>query len=193
MNALMDDMFGDGWNPDGELHNLFFALIPSDEAKAEILARGKVMARRLGLHLPMRNDTLHMTLCPAGQPKRLRQPLPLALSSAAGLVKAEAIDIQLVSAARFGGGFGKPSLVLKAAADATLELKQALAAALLAEGLEAGSVRSGNPHVTIAYSAGLPDVEEPIEPICWTAREFVLIDSHVGKSRHEILGRWILS
>jgi 2'-5' RNA ligase len=31
-----------------------------------------------------------------------------------------------------------------------------------------------------------------VDPITWTAREFVLLDSVVGEGRHEVLGRWPL-
>jgi 2'-5' RNA ligase len=33
---------------------------------------------------------------------------------------------------------------------------------------------------------------EAFEPIGWTAREFVLLDSVLGEGRHEMLGRWPL-
>jgi RNA 2',3'-cyclic 3'-phosphodiesterase len=31
-----------------------------------------------------------------------------------------------------------------------------------------------------------------VEPVSWTAREFVMLDSVAGEGRHEILGRWAL-
>lgn len=189
---VMDDMFDDGGKRGEELHTLFFALIPSDEAREQILALQKMMAWRLGLRSLIPSSMLHMTLCPAGQPKRLREPMPVALKKAASAIEAGVIDIQLASAARFGGSLGRPSWVLKTSDDATLGLRHALAKALLIEGLKTASVRGGSPHVTIAYSDDLPEAKEPIEPIRWTAREFVLIDSHFGKSRHDILGRWSL-
>lgn len=34
--------------------------------------------------------------------------------------------------------------------------------------------------------------EHAIEPIRWTAREFVLVHSLLGRSRHVPLGRWAL-
>ena len=44
------------------------------------------------------------------------------------------------------------------------------------------------PHVTLLY--GARGVEEhPIEPICWTVSEFVLIRSRKG---HDYLARWSL-
>jgi 2'-5' RNA ligase len=51
--------------------------------------------------------------------------------------------------------------------------------------------RSFTPHMTVLYDRH-PIAEHAIEPITWTAKEFVLINSHVGKGVHEVLGRWSL-
>jgi len=32
-----------------------------------------------------------------------------------------------------------------------------------------------------------------VAPVAWTARELVLIHSHLGKTRHERLGSWPLA
>lgn len=48
------------------------------------------------------------------------------------------------------------------------------------------------PHVSLLWD----EVRAPREfvaPVSWTAREFVLLDSRYGESRHEVLGRWPLS
>jgi 2'-5' RNA ligase len=63
-------------------------------------------------------------------------------------------------------------------------------------GMEIANVRpfrepSFTPHMTLSYK-GKWTTEHPIEPICWTAREFVLINSHIGKTYHEHVGRWPL-
>jgi 2'-5' RNA ligase len=47
------------------------------------------------------------------------------------------------------------------------------------------------PHMTLSYK-GHNMAEHLIEPFRWTAREFVLINSHVGKTHHEHVGRWPL-
>jgi RNA 2',3'-cyclic 3'-phosphodiesterase len=47
------------------------------------------------------------------------------------------------------------------------------------------------PHMTFAY--GEQEIAEtPIEPLRWRAENLVLIDSHVGGHRHEVLGSWPL-
>ena len=49
-----------------------------------------------------------------------------------------------------------------------------------------------DPHVTMFYDRrAAPSVR--IDTIGWTVREFVLVDSWVGLTRHEILGRWVLN
>ena len=47
------------------------------------------------------------------------------------------------------------------------------------------------PHMTLIWASRRVD-EYPIVPIRWTVREFVLVRSHVGQSRHEYIGRWPL-
>lgn len=47
------------------------------------------------------------------------------------------------------------------------------------------------PHVTLLYDRQRI-AERPIEPVTWTVREFVLVNSLVGLGRHEVLARWTL-
>ena len=58
-----------------------------------------------------------------------------------------------------------------------------------------GLAREGwsfNPHVTLGYRTGAPAEPIGIEPLEWTAREFLLIHSLVVERRHIELGRWWL-
>ena len=48
-----------------------------------------------------------------------------------------------------------------------------------------------NPHVTLGYRKGIP-FNEAIAPVTWPVEDFVLIHSHVGAGRHDVLGRWAL-
>jgi 2'-5' RNA ligase len=47
------------------------------------------------------------------------------------------------------------------------------------------------PHVTLLYDKRVVD-EQPIEPISWTVREFVLVRSLHGQTRHIDVARWQL-
>ena len=50
---------------------------------------------------------------------------------------------------------------------------------------------SFSPHMTVAYRHGSIS-SQAIDAFSWAVDEFVLIDSHVGLSHHEVLGRWKL-
>lgn len=47
------------------------------------------------------------------------------------------------------------------------------------------------PHVTLLWDK-TPLPKTFVEPVSWTARAFVLLDSLYGEGRHEVLGRWPL-
>lgn len=49
-----------------------------------------------------------------------------------------------------------------------------------------------SPHLTLGYRKGQP-FGEAIAPVEWDVRDFVLIHSHVGRTRHDLLGRWTLT
>jgi 2'-5' RNA ligase len=48
-----------------------------------------------------------------------------------------------------------------------------------------------SPHQTLFYRDGAP-FEEAVDGFAWDVEEFVLICSHVGRTRHDILGKWPL-
>jgi 2'-5' RNA ligase len=48
-----------------------------------------------------------------------------------------------------------------------------------------------SPHMTLAYRDGQPS-SETIPAFGWAVDELVLINSHVGRTHHKILGRWKL-
>ncbi|OLL30759.1 phosphoesterase [Burkholderia sp. SRS-W-2-2016] len=69
-------------------------------------------------------------------------------------------------------------------------LHDALEAALGELGIEPDA--RFTPHVTLAY--GMPWAERrPVEPACWNVREFVLVHSLLGRTRHVELARWSLA
>jgi 2'-5' RNA ligase len=47
------------------------------------------------------------------------------------------------------------------------------------------------PHITLLYDRQRI-AERPIEPVTWTVREFLLVNSLVGLGRHNVLARWTL-
>ncbi len=178
--------------------NMFFALLPDEEARAEIIRIGErfVKSHRLG-GSSIDSDRLHVTLTPIGKPDRLRQPLEGALLAAAESVRISEFDVTLDSAMRFSNASADGRFPFVLCADSStiqtaLSLRKALAHAQYAQGLFVPGISSYVPHVTLLYGQGLDAIEQPIPPIHWRAREFVLIRSFFGQSKHEVMGRWPL-
>lgn len=163
-------------------HALFFALQPDVAVAAE--------ARRLalGLELPP-SPRLHVSLVGLGSGSQ-RPPRGFIerLSQAAAQVRMPAFVIEMNTLSTFGAG----AVVLRGE-DGVIGihmLVDAICAALAVEGL--GGKPAAEPHLTIARSKRFVP-ERRIEPVRWTARQLVLIDSHQGAGRHEILGAWPLA
>jgi 2'-5' RNA ligase len=96
---------------------------------------------------------------------------------------------------RLGGG-GKTPCVLRTAPgsdEALRQLHEVLHARLRAAGLgRLLEARDFLPHVTLAYAQDPFESLLLAEPIVWRAREFALLESHIGKSRHKRLAAWPL-
>jgi RNA 2',3'-cyclic 3'-phosphodiesterase len=175
--------------------NLFFALMPSTPAAAQAhkVAHQHCADRRMsGRALAM--DRLHITLLSAGGflgevPQKFMD-LALAMGDAVTL---SPFKVTLDRAGSFARTTGKRPYVLlggEGVAD-IMPLHCALVAAMFRTGLEIPMRSSFNPHLTLLYDAR-HYMELSIDPISWVAREFVLIESHVGLTRHIVRGSWPL-
>ncbi|MFC5437866.1 2'-5' RNA ligase family protein [Rhodanobacter umsongensis] len=176
--------------------NYFFAVLPDDRARSEIAGvceRFRKSHRVSGS--PLAVESLHLSLCPMGNPERLRQPLESALRAAAAGVVAESFDATLDSAMRFSARDGQFPFVLctdAATTAAALSLRKAIAAEQLRVGLQVSGVSSFLAHVTLLHGHAVDAVEESIAPVQWHVHDFVLIRSFFGQSRYEVIGRWPL-
>lgn len=178
--------------------NMFFAILPDDEAKEKIICTGErfIKSHRLGGGA-VNIDRLHVTVTPIGKPDRLQQPLEGALLAAGAAVHIKSFEVTLDSAMRFSNpdGDGRFPFVLCAdtpTVKSALTLRKSLAEAQYAEGLHVAGVSIYLPHVTLLHGQAIDAFEQPIPPISWQAREFVLIRSFFGQSRHEVMARWPL-
>lgn len=179
--------------------NMFFAILPDDEAKAEIIRIGErfVKTHRLGSSA-VDFERLHVTVAPVGKPDRLQQPLESALIAAGDAVQMHCFDVTLDSAMRFShqAEDGRFPFVLCADAptiQSALSLRRSLADAQYAQGLRVAGISSYLPHVALLHGRGIDRVEQRIPPISWTAREFVLVRSYFDQFRYEIVARWPLA
>jgi 2'-5' RNA ligase len=178
---------------------LFFAVFPDTQTAAGIVKRAQQLcgaARTRGK--PLAAGRLHATL--------------LHLGNFAGGLPAEKVDTAIRAAAAIRmapftvefdavDSFGKkprPGPMVLTGGEGVVglhALHDALGHALQDPGFGAGSVssaRSYEPHVTLAY--GMPWTDRrPVEPVCWNVREFALIHSLLGRTRHIVLARWPLT
>lgn len=177
--------------------HFFFALLPDASARIEIARtaeRFRKSHRLIGTLVDP--EDLHLTLCDMGKPEWLEQSLESLLIAAAEQVRVTSFPLALDSAMRLSAahdnqypfvlGTDNPS------GAKALGLRRAIAEAQLQLGLRVAGVSSYLPHVTLLRGSSIDAVQESMAPIGWMAREFVLIRSFFGQSRHEVIGRWPL-
>lgn len=174
----------------------FFALLPDDHARAAIAAVGERFRKsHRAIGSLVAADGLHLPLCPKGKSERLRQPLEDALLEAGGAVRLAGFTVSLDSVMRFSARDGQFPFVLCSddqSTESAMQLRKTLAVEQLRVGLQVTGVSSYLPHVVLLEGHSIEGIEESITPIQWKVREFVLIRSFFGQSRHQVIGRWPL-
>lgn len=173
---------------------LFLAIFPDPDTAAELAALAAAQCAVYGLRgKPVRPGRLHVTLFHLGDSAGLRQEVVDAASTAASRVRMAAFELGFDQVGSFNGRRDKLPFVLRARGDnAPLRaLHSALAAELGEVGLGRFAASSFEPHVTLAYDARAVAVQD-VPPMAWRAREFVLVHSLLGQTRHIPLGRWRL-
>lgn len=175
----------------------FFAVRPDALARSAIAdsaARFRKTLRVSGVAVPL--DSLHLSLCPVGRAERLVQPLEQALLAAGAQVRSTGFVAALDMAMRCAPRDGQFPFVLcadRATTQAASDLRKAIAEAQRKVGLQVGGVSSFHPHVELQFGPAIDAIEESIPPIQWHVREFVLVRSFFGQSRHEVIGCWPLA
>jgi len=175
-------------------HDLFFALFPAADAVARIEDLTEGLRRRYPLKgRPLKAGRLHLSLQYLGEHGTLPEPLLARAREAAARVGMPPFTVAFDRVASFQTRAGKRPVVLLAGDElpGLMSLHQALEAALRSAGIAPKGPRRLTPHVTLLYDASTVP-EQPIEPIAWTVRELVLVDSWIGETHYGVLGRWPL-
>lgn len=167
-------------------HRLFFALRPPIVLARQI-AHAASWFETEGA--PVAAERLHITIFILDDRFDLPAELVATLREVGDGVAAAPIAIVLD---RVGGG--ERSIALRpgrriAALDA---LHRQLGERSRAAGAESRAGYAFNPHMTLGYRDGQP-FGMAVPPVAWTARELLLIHSHLGRTRHEVVGRWPLA
>jgi 2'-5' RNA ligase len=171
--------------------SLFLAVVPDTAVASRMyrLAEAIKCARQFQGAITGR-DSLHVTLFFLGDVNGLSERRVRMVLEAAAEVKTPPFDISFDRTASFRGKPGRHPFVLLGG-DGLNPLKsfrQALGAEMTKNGLKQRANADFTPHVTLLRDVRKVE-EQPIVPICWTVREFVLIHSERG---HTHLARWPL-
>jgi len=174
---------------------IFFAVLPDAGAAARIHALAEELKTKNGLGgnliLP---EHLHITLFHLGDWRELPREIVEIASRAAAEVVAAPFAVTCRRAESFRNRTGIYPFVLLAEQGATPlhAFQQALGAALKKNGLGGATQGDFKPHVTLLRDdTRVKPVA--VEPVTWTVRDFALVHSLLGQTKHIHLGRWPLS
>ncbi len=173
---------------------LFFGLFPDAETAARLARLAQDLRRTHGLNgRPLEARRFHVTLSHLGDFAGLPQNIVAAAIEAASKVSTTIFDVEFDWAASFSGKPGNLPFVLRAADgnDALMDFQRALCVEMIKAGVRYKGGSMFTPHVTLLYDAVSVPRQE-IEPIRWIVREFVLIRSLLGQTKHIALERWSL-
>lgn len=171
---------------------LFVALFPDAETAARI---GQLAVRLRTRHGPRGKlilpDRLHITLQYLGDYVGFPERMVAMAIEAMQAIAMPPVDVALDRAASFCSKPRNRPFVLLASSAPLVELQQAIGSAMSRVGLARLVDLHLTPHLTLLYDDHCVP-EHAIEPIRWTAREFVLVHSLLGRTRHIPLARWQL-
>lgn len=168
---------------------LYFALLPTADAAARIGQAGEQLRSDHGLAGRLRSGNFHISVAGIGAVASVQPSQLQAVLEAAGGVALPAFPVVLDRALTFSGSL---PLVLQASQglDEVPVLGRALQHAV-AKVMKLRLELSSAPHLTVLYS-NKALAARAIEPVRWTATEFVLVRNHPGESRLDVLGRFPL-
>ena len=184
-------------SPDGRPdvpHTVFFAVMADAAGAGGLHERAVLVDRQLGVGgRLLEPGRLHVSLHAVGSYIGVRPDADIARWCRAGAAARSApFDVVFDQVATFGGD-GNP-LVFKSSNEsdrAGFLALHLMLGMMLANVGEQVKPRSFTPHMTLSYR-GKRIAETLIEPVRWRPHELVLIDSHVGAHRHDLLARWPL-
>lgn len=168
------------------LHRFLFAARTPPSVAAQI---ERESLRRGNSGRPVRADLYHITLAMLDDYSVVPTGLPERLIEAGTSIVAEPFPLLLN---RIVGSHRSVALRPNHAAGPLKQLRNAIVEAMDVRGIKERDGYRFSPHLTLRYRDGQPS-SEMIGGFGWVVDEFVLIDSHVGHTHHEVLGRWKLS
>jgi RNA 2',3'-cyclic 3'-phosphodiesterase len=176
---------------------MFLALQPPAQIAAQAYRLAQNICDVNGLRCPLTDpERLHLSLLGFGR-RALSQAAIDVLCRVAVTVAMPAFRVELNRAMSFGkksdNKHKRPFVLVgdDLTTSGIVMLRQYIIRALHDAGCTAHIPSRFTPHMTLFWDRHDPG-EQPIEELGWTARDFVLIRSCRGLSKHEVLGRWPL-
>ena len=166
-------------------HRYFFALKPEPVMARRTAAFAQ---ERLGPQGLLAADRLHVTLALTEDRARADDALVAALRRAGDAVRAAPFDLLLD---RLSHGSATVALRPGRTSPPLQALQAGIAGAMAREGIAMRADWRFSPHETLCYRKG-PSHMEAIEGFVWHVRDFVLVHSLIGLTRHETIACWPL-
>jgi 2'-5' RNA ligase len=173
---------------------LFFALFPDAETAERIAQCARQLRAEHGLHgSPLKTERFHITLHHLGDYAGLPPGVVDMAGKAAAAVKSLPFSVTFDRAASFSSSPRNRPFVLRGDTGLTdlMVFQRALGIEMTKAGLGRWAKPAYTPHVTLLYDDRAV-AEQVVEPITWTAGEFVLVRSLIGQTLHVPLARWPL-
>ncbi len=178
--------------PGGQKISLFYALFPDAETAAAISRLTQQLQAQHGLKgKALTDERFHVSLHWLGDYIGAVPEDVLAQAREAGAAApAPAFDIAFDHVHSFSGKFTRPLILLSKEQNSALkDFNKALGQAMADVGLGQWVTKSFKPHLTLLYDKqGIP--AEPITPVRWAVKDFVLVQSLIGKSHYDRLESW---
>ncbi|MEC3909979.1 2'-5' RNA ligase family protein [Sphingobium sp. CR2-8] len=169
----------------GPSYRLFFAVKPPPPVARQIDHYAAILA---GGEARIASAHQHVTLSIANDMEAYPQALIDTLRMAAADVMADPFDLRLD---RLSYG-GRSAALRPSRSNASLaRLQRQVADAMKRAGALPRKDWTFSPHQTLFYRDG-PPAQRRIDGFGWRVEDVVLICSHVGRTRHDIVGTWPL-
>jgi RNA 2',3'-cyclic 3'-phosphodiesterase len=174
--------------------DVFFAIYPPDDIGAAIDVRAMHLKAQHALEgRPFGGQRYHATLCPIGVYSDMPSNVLDAVKAIASTVVSPPFDVAFDRVESFRRQQGKRPVVLLGGdgVSGLVAFQRLLEMALRKSGFPRWITRPYNPHVTLLYDKR-EILQQMIDPVCWTVREFTLVRSLIGLSQHVPLEKWPL-
>jgi len=186
--------FDDFAGPQALIDRYFFALFPPLNVASDVGRIAQDLRKEKSLHGPaLLTERFHVTLLHLGDYAGARPDIVSIARAVGDQLRADLFDICFDRAASFARKGGNAPLVLQGTdgVESVIAFQRALVNAVKRSSLHRLAKGSFTPHMTLLYDDQVVPAE-PVAPVGWEVKEFVLVHSLIGKTQHTVLGRWAL-